>query len=111
MIYFIYIIIGIIIISLSWRGILEYMNDDDIRSNIFNSPILVIMQDRNLIKPCVFIMLVFIWPAYLFAIIRGVIRDMRIIGAIWRINKILRKHGIKKQLSKKGGMWRMFESE
>ena len=104
MIYVIYyFIIGVIVIRLSWNGVLEYLNDDDTRSRIFNSPTLIILQHRNWLKPIVFTFLVFIWPAYLVSLIREGVRIIRILRAIWRINRILKKHEVKKTLSMKGG--------
>ena len=104
MIYIIYyFFIGAIIVRLSWRGVLEYLNDDDTRSRIFNSPALIILQHRNWLKPMVFIFLVFVWPGYLYALILGGIRIIRIIMAIWRIKRLLKKYGINVPPISRGG--------
>jgi len=96
---FYYFAVGAVIVILSWGEVLEYLNEDDTRSDILKSPALIILQDRNLIKPIIFIVLVFIWVPYLFALIKGWIRDIRIRMAISRVNRVLRKHNIKKRVS------------
>jgi len=99
---FCYFAVGAVIIMLSWREVVEYLNEDDTKSNILNSPVLIILQDRNLIKPIIFIVLVIIWVPYLFALIKGWVRDIRVRWAISKVNRVLKKHNIKKRVSLNG---------
>ena len=91
-----YFIIGTIAIKLAWKGVLEYLNEDDTRARIFNDPFLMAIQ--NWIKPLVFIILVCIWPAYLISLIKewicGIISGIRILRAVRRINKILMENNL-----------------
>jgi hypothetical protein len=88
-----YLIIGAVFIRLSWKSVIETLNEDDIRSTIFNSPFLMAIQ--NLIPFIMFIGLTVVWPLYLIATIKSWIMDIRISRAVSRLNKLLKKQGIK----------------